>query len=93
MKENSMSHVRSFLDLCEVEQASPGGLRPVVNLVEPSGGPKPKMGDVRGHLFLRNELPETDVGVAGKCIGGGSETAQMRRSGQLRKLLQQLGLL
>lgn len=33
------------------------------------------------------------VCTVGKCIGGGSETAQMRASGQLRKLLQALGLI
>jgi len=33
------------------------------------------------------------VFIGGKCIGGGTETAQLRASGQLKKLLQALGLL
>ena len=33
------------------------------------------------------------LNLTGTCIGGGSETAQLRRSGQLRKMLDKVGLM
>lgn len=31
--------------------------------------------------------------TAGKCIGGGSETAALKKSGELKRLLKELGLI
>lgn len=55
--------------------------------------------DIDIHILAANERRKRDAGhehtpcsYAGKCIGGGSETTALKKSGELQRLLKELGL-